>query len=157
MYIYQAATNVNGSSWAAWLKAQVPRQAGPTCQIDAERAKGYSFGSIPSATWRSFLGWSSLMRVLPTSATSPASTSRRSVRENVSLVRFRWLATCRFRPGSLTVLSAGEKGDRPALPERPEGCFAQSGPVPFFSPGADPADARYVGLDNHSSFAAVRL
>jgi len=26
----------------------------------------------------------------------------------------------------------GEKGDRSNLPERPEGCFAQIGPVPFF-------------------------
>jgi decaprenylphospho-beta-D-erythro-pentofuranosid-2-ulose 2-reductase len=26
----------------------------------------------------------------------------------------------------------GEKGDRPLLPERPSGCFAQKGPVPFF-------------------------
>ena len=26
----------------------------------------------------------------------------------------------------------GEKGDRPHLPERPEGCFAQMGPVPFW-------------------------
>ncbi len=28
-----------------------------------------------------------------------------------------------------------EKGDRSNLPERPEGCFAQIGPVPFFPPG----------------------
>src|SRR5262249_18129226 len=26
-----------------------------------------------------------------------------------------------------------EKGDRPLLPERPEGCFAQKVPVPFFN------------------------
>ena len=26
-----------------------------------------------------------------------------------------------------------EKGDRSNLPERPEGCFAQIGPVPFFA------------------------
>ena len=29
-----------------------------------------------------------------------------------------------------------EKGDSPHLPERPEGCFAQMGTVPFFRPGA---------------------
>jgi phosphoglucomutase/phosphomannomutase len=28
----------------------------------------------------------------------------------------------------------GEKGDRPPLPERPEGCSAQRGPVPLFAP-----------------------
>ena len=31
-----------------------------------------------------------------------------------------------------TNVSAGEKGDRSNLPERPEGCSAQIGPVPFF-------------------------
>ena len=31
------------------------------------------------------------------------------------------------------LLAAGEKGDSPHLPERPEGCFAQMGTVPFFA------------------------
>jgi molybdopterin converting factor small subunit len=32
-------------------------------------------------------------------------------------------------------VAGGEKGDRNLLPERPEGCFAQKVPVPFFSGG----------------------
>ena len=43
------------------------------------------------------------MRLPPNSVIRPASTSRRRMRENVSLVRFRWLATWRLRPGSSIV------------------------------------------------------
>jgi outer membrane protein assembly factor BamB len=34
---------------------------------------------------------------------------------------------------STPLLLGGEKGDGPLLPERPEGCYAQKGSVPFFS------------------------
>ena len=33
----------------------------------------------------------------------------------------------------IPALHHGKKGDGPHLPERPEGCFAQMGPVPFFA------------------------
>jgi penicillin-binding protein 2 len=38
--------------------------------------------------------------------------------------------------GYLGPAPAAEKGDCPHLPERPEGCLAQMGTVPFFPPGA---------------------
>jgi putative mRNA 3-end processing factor len=48
------------------------------------------------------------------------------------------------RPGWAVVVPPGrgeihlhpEKGDTPPMPERPEGCFAHRGPVPFFREGA---------------------
>jgi GNAT superfamily N-acetyltransferase len=50
------------------------------------------------------------------------------------------------RPFSLSPLLpfSGEKGDSPHLPERPEGCFAQMGTVPFFPPSRVLAHAGIV-------------
>ena len=46
------------------------------------------------------------------------------------------LVSCADVPynGTYFFENPGEKGDRTLLPERPEGCFAQKGPVPFFAP-----------------------
>ena len=44
-------------------------------------------------------------------------------------------------------LSVWKKGDRSNLPGRPEGCFAQIGPVPFFSDATSP-DYRPATLEN---------
>ena len=43
-------------------------------------------------------------------------------------------------PPAVSNLLIQKKGDRSNLPERPEGCFAQIGPVPFFS-----ANRLYLG------------
>src|SRR6516165_8744158 len=39
-----------------------------------------------------------------------------------------------------------KKGDRPHLPERPFGCFAQMGPVPFFEHAGEDGDVFEHGL-----------
>ena len=49
---------------------------------------------------------------------------------------------------------AGEKGDGSLLPERPEGCFAQKTPVPFFR--ADDSDGDLLILNAGSRGLAIR-
>ncbi len=44
------------------------------------------------------------------------------------------LSALAFAVAVLAILARREKGDSPHLPERPEGCFAQMGTVPFFRP-----------------------
>jgi superfamily II DNA/RNA helicase len=50
------------------------------------------------------------------------------------------------------LLHSGRKGDSPHLPERPEGCFAQMGTVPFSAPAFDFNDVSAVVMDEFHSF-----
>jgi hypothetical protein len=49
----------------------------------------------------------------------------------------------------------GEKGDGPLLPERPEGCFAQKGSVPFFSASKN-AMRLHADFTNGGAYVGVR-
>ena len=70
-------------------------------------------------------------------------------------------------PQRVAWTAQGEKGDSPHLPERPEGCFAQMGTVPFFpAPDGTPqtmaelslgvVEADYLVADTGSAMIACR-
>ena len=59
------------------------------------------------------------------------------------------------RPAGAQAGGAG-KGDRPLLPERPFGCFAQKGPVPFSHPG-EPVEVVVTTTDPQGKPVAAEL
>jgi len=54
------------------------------------------------------------------------------------------------------IAPAGEKGDSPHLPERPGGCFAQMGTVPFFPPEIVAGDITDPGVRQAAVYRAER-
>ena len=87
-------------------------------------APHHSLGNRPSATFCKPAQSSSCSRLPPHSAIIPPSNKRRNVRENVSLVKFKWLATCRFSPGS-SIRPVASRGVCSRSARNPAGGVAQ--------------------------------